>query len=139
MHMRLRPDILQRQAPVAHLLATLTEAVDTFGEIVLVADRDGELVGFAWRHLRESSSTPYERQRYDPVIRNITVEPHCRRLGIATRLVAAAEAEGVKWGATGVELDVRDGNPAAAFYAAIGYAPARTTLTKAIGAERVKR
>ncbi|MGK6321031.1 GNAT family acetyltransferase [Sphingomonas sp. DT-204] len=91
-----------------------TLAVEEPASTVLVAERDGRIVG--------SVMTGFDGHR--GWVYYLAVAPGARRAGLGRALMAAAEAWLRERGAPKVQLMVREGNDAAlAFYAALGLEP----------------
>lgn len=89
-------------------------------EIVIVAQEEGEIAGFACGQVCASFCYP----RPFGELTELYVDPAHRRKGIATELVGAAEEEMRKRGADCVRLLTGSGNRAArALYERCGYAP----------------
>jgi len=85
----------------------------------LLAEDEGQLAGFAILHI-ESSHTEGSRTGY---IVTLDVAPAHRRLGLATRLMEAIEAQARDAGCTALALHVHTGNAAALrFYRKLGFA-----------------
>ena len=89
-----------------------TPPVATTSGAILVAEREGETVGFVMvRHVADESE-----------IHNIVVRRSDRRSGVGAALLAAALTNARQHGATRVFLEVRESNAAAiAFYRSQGF------------------
>ena len=84
---------------------------------VVIAELDGELVGFCIVHVET-----VERESVGYVV-TLDVAPEYRRGGLATRLMERAEAEAREAGCSSMALHVFTGNEAAIrFYERMGYA-----------------
>lgn len=85
---------------------------------VLVADRDGEVLGYVLL----GRPTPLESNRHVLQIAGLAVDPGCARQGLGRRLVDAAVAEATRRGARRLTLRVLGANPGAqALYASCGF------------------
>jgi len=85
---------------------------------ILVAVEGGELLGYVWIGRR----TPFESNAHVRVIRSIAVSKAARRVGLATRLLQAAEARMREAGARKSSLTVLSTNAGAiALYERNGY------------------
>jgi ribosomal-protein-alanine N-acetyltransferase len=92
--------------------ALLGELIADRLRLPLVAERDGEVVGFlmAWRVADQLH------------VLNIAADPRCRRQGIGTALLRDAATRGLAEGLVEATLEVRRGNAAArAFYRRHGF------------------
>lgn len=100
---------------------------------LLVAGDGARILGFL--HVREAQTPPYAAFhpcRYAEVV-DLMVDPACRRQGVATRLLDAAEAWAARRGLSCLELSVLEENEGAArLYAARGYRPVSHTLRKSV-------
>lgn len=102
-------------------LARLLERLPTDQDLMLVAvDADGQLHGAALGY-RESGAVKLSA---------LAVDPHLRRRGIGTRLMAELEVRARGAGATSIFLGAED--PALPFYRALGYQGRRRLLTKSL-------
>ena len=91
--------------------------------VVLLAEADGVPVGDVYLSC-EPASEPALRDRlaHLPAVVHLEVAERYRRQGVATRLVAAAEAEARRRGAAGLYLGVEPGNDGARrLYERLGY------------------
>ena len=101
------------------------------GELVLVAEAAGELVGALAAAIRDTprspSMTPCRRLHLETLV----VAQRARRRGVGRALMAAVEAQARRLGARQVVLTVWEGNPAASdFYRALGYATVSQVLAR---------
>lgn len=86
------------------------------GVILLLAERDGRIVGTVQMHDGESANGAHRGE-----VAKLLVHPDQRRQGIARALLTAIEAEARAAGKTLLHLDTREGDPGNALYAALGY------------------
>ena len=99
---------------------TVTGAAD---HLVLVAEEEGEIVGFAHAFVRNALEKPPE-----VVTQSLVVDQAKRHRGIGQTLMAAVENWAIEMGSVSVSLSTqieRDG--AHAFYARLGYVPFATS------------
>ncbi|USZ68140.1 GNAT family N-acetyltransferase [Halorussus salilacus] len=97
------------------------------GEL-LVARADEEVVGFVSFGVE---SGRYEQDTTRGVVQNIYVAPECRREGVGSELLAAAEESLVESGVETLTLEVMADNDAAReFYRCRGYRPHRIEMEK---------
>jgi ribosomal protein S18 acetylase RimI-like enzyme len=86
------------------------------GVILLVAERQGCIVGTVQLHDEESANGAHRGE-----VAKLLVHPAWRRKGIARTLMTALESEARAAGKTLLHLDTREGDPSNALYAALGY------------------
>jgi ribosomal protein S18 acetylase RimI-like enzyme len=86
------------------------------GVILLVAERDGRIVGTVQLQPSESENGAHRGE-----IAKLLVHPEWRRQGIARALMMALEAEARAAGKTLLMLDTREGDPGNDLYHALGY------------------
>ena len=100
--------------------------------IVLVADAEGEIVGFLIGMVRERTSV-FIRSRHG-YITDIYVDPEFRRQGVGRKLVKAAEEWFTSQGLDHVRLQVSAANEAGlAFWRSVGFGDYFLELWKEIG------
>lgn len=86
------------------------------GRVVLVAERDGELVGMA--HLEPSRAA---NATHRAEVQRVAVAADARGSGVGRQLMTAVEEEARARGMTLLWLTTHAGSEAARFYEAIGY------------------
>jgi len=86
------------------------------GVILLVAERDGRIVGTVQLQPAESENGAHRGE-----IAKLLVHPEWRRQGIARALMMALEAEARAAGKTLLVLDTREGDPSNDLYRALDY------------------
>jgi GNAT superfamily N-acetyltransferase len=86
------------------------------GVLLLVAEREGRIVGTAQLHDEESANGAHRGE-----VTKLLVHPAWRRQGIARSLMTAIETEARAVGKSLLHLDTREGDPSNALYAALGY------------------
>jgi acetyltransferase len=84
--------------------------------VVLVAERDGELVGMA--QLAPSTAA---NARHRAEVQRVAVSEKARGTGVGSELMAAIEAAALERELTLLWLTTHEGTPACAFYEAVGY------------------
>jgi acetyltransferase len=101
-------------------LATLErmhrEAIDDPERIVLVAEREGEVVAMA--HLAPSLAA---NATHRAEVQRVAVAADARGMGVGRRLMAAVETAAGERGLTLLWLTTHDDTDACAFYEALGY------------------
>ena len=99
----------------------------------VLAERDGEVLGYALGRLASSEGNPFLLPSRTLYVDQVGVAAAARRRGIGRALMAAIEASAETLGADAVVLDVRGFNEAArAFYESLGYSEARRTMWRPI-------
>ena len=86
------------------------------GVILLVAERDGRIVGTVQLQPAESENGAHRGE-----VAKLLVHPEWRRQGIARALMMALEEEARAAGKTLLVLDTREGDPSNDLYRALGY------------------
>jgi len=86
------------------------------GVTLLVAERDGRIVGSAQLHAAESENGAHRGE-----VAKLMVHPAARRQGIGRALMTALEREARSAGKTLLVLDTREGDPSNDLYRALGY------------------
>ncbi len=99
---------------------------------IAVAWLDGRIVGCVMLDL---AAPAIERHRGE--IKKVLVLPEARRRGIATRLMAAAEAEAARLGRWLLTLDARTGGEAERLYLSLGWTLAGSVPGYAVGPDLV--
>jgi acetyltransferase len=84
--------------------------------LVLVAERDGEVVGMAHIVPSGAANAPHRAE-----VQRVAVAAAARASGVGRRLMAAVEDAAFERGLTLLWLTTHDGTDACAFYEAIGY------------------
>src|SRR5262249_8473791 len=93
-------------------------------DVTLIAELDGEIVGFIDARMDESPDLMHRSMSYCHIA-EIAVSPHHQHEGIGARLLNAAEDWGRRLGAQLASLEYHAANtPASAFYRRMGYSVA---------------
>ena len=122
LHRAARPD-RYRDASRAELAERFRALLAESGRAVLVAEADGEVIGYAVVRRVDDPGNVYALPRVGAHVDDLGVRDDARRAGHGSALMAAAEAQARAWGAGGVSLEVQAFNQdAVAFYQALGYA-----------------
>ena len=89
---------------------------------VIVADIDGEIVGFAVIQYIVRPESPFSKERRYLHIEEFGVDEKHRRKGIATAIINFAKEDAKKHGLIRIELDMWEFNDGAmAFYESVGF------------------
>jgi ribosomal protein S18 acetylase RimI-like enzyme len=89
---------------------------------VIVADIDGEIVGFAVIQYIVKPESPFGKERRYVHIEEFGVDKNHRRKGIATAIINFVKEDAKKHGVIRIELDVWEFNDGAmAFYESVGF------------------
>lgn len=86
------------------------------GRVVLVAERDGEVVGMAHIAPSRADNAPHRAE-----VQRVAVAARARGAGIGRRLMAAVEDAALERGLTLLWLTTHDESEACGFYEALGY------------------
>jgi ribosomal protein S18 acetylase RimI-like enzyme len=130
LHRAARPDRYADPSVEAIAAAVRTQLAAP-DAVVLVADRDGDVVGYAVVTRVDRPGHTYALPRRTAHVDQLGVAGRARRGGVGRALMAAVEAQARAWGAAAVTLDVQAFNPEAiAFYAALGYDTATLRMSR---------
>jgi tRNA(Arg) A34 adenosine deaminase TadA/GNAT superfamily N-acetyltransferase len=111
----------------------LQRLLDGPDSAILLAERDGEVLGLVMLVIRASSGLPMMTPRHVGMVDTLIVAAHARRQGVGHRLMAAAEDWCRQQGCTDIELTVWGFNkPARALYADLSYRPLHHRLGKTL-------
>jgi acetyltransferase len=86
------------------------------GRVVLVAEREGEVIGMA--HLAPAGAA---NARHRAEVQRVAVARQARGTGVGRDLMAAVEEAALERGLTLLWLTTHEGSDACAFYEAVGY------------------
>ncbi|MFL6180683.1 MAG: GNAT family N-acetyltransferase [Actinomycetes bacterium] len=101
------------------------------GTFVILAERDGEPVGYALCHLREGPDDTWDTGDWLGEIETLVLTPEARGNGVGTALMDAAEAELGRRGARDIMTAVMEGNDRIRdFYLRRGMRPTVTYLIR---------
>lgn len=95
---------------------TVLPAVRNGGRLLLVAEREGAIVGTVQLDYDTPPNQPHRAE-----VRKLMVHPAHRRQGIAQALMAEVERHAAALGRSLLTLDTRTGDKAEPLYAALGY------------------
>jgi len=91
-------------------------ALEEPGRLVLVAVREGEVVGMAHLAPAGSANAPHRAE-----VQRVAVARQARGTGVGRELMAAVEEAALERGLTLLWLTTHEGSDACAFYEAVGY------------------
>jgi GNAT superfamily N-acetyltransferase len=132
-HAELYPDDFVETVDADGLKALLAPRLAS----ISIAEIGGEPVGYIWCELQTRPASPFSPARRRLYVHHLSVSPDARRQGIATALMAHAEA----W-AHGEELEEialshwAANSGARQFFTAQGFAPYQLLLRKSIAGSR---
>lgn len=130
LHRAARPD-RYRDAPVGEIEEWIRQLLADGGVEILLAEAEGEAIGFAVVRRQESPGNTFALPRLVAMVEAVGVTPIAQRRGAGRALMAAAEELGRQWGAASIALDVQSFNQSAQdFYRALGYRPATVRMAK---------
>lgn len=89
------------------------QAMDLWPDLLIVAERDGKLLGYALGGLGQDRSQGW--------LLSLAVLPEARGFGLAERMIVRVEQGLAALAATGVRLTVDPANPAQRLYFRLGY------------------
>jgi diamine N-acetyltransferase len=120
-HVEAEPEIYRPTDPQA-VEEWFRERLPREGFEVLLAEVDGEAVGFAVMEVVERAGHAYAHAQRTVVVNQLAVAPGWQRQGIGRRLMEEVHVRAKGRGVPRVELDVRGFNAVAlAFYERLGY------------------
>jgi ribosomal protein S18 acetylase RimI-like enzyme len=133
LHARVAPGFFRETIGDSHALTAVRRALAQAGtgrdRAVLVAELDGEVVGFVDLAVYETPPSPERRPRRRGHVDELVVAPARRRRGIGRALMAAAAEWARGRDAEQLLLTVWEGNgEAEGLYRALGYAPVSRVL-----------
>jgi GNAT superfamily N-acetyltransferase len=135
-HADLHPTFFRRPPTAAMsvdgaLRQELRRALGAPREAILVAEREGVVVGLAHASIYDTPPAPSYVPRRRAHLDGLAVALEARRGGVGRQLVTAVASWARTHGATQMLLTVWRGNSAAeAFYAALGYQPVSSVMAK---------
>jgi acetyltransferase len=91
-------------------------ALEEPGRLVLVAEREGEVVGMAHLAPARAANAPHRAE-----VQRVAVARQARGTGVGRELMAAVEESALERGLTLLWLTTHEGSDACAFYEAVGY------------------
>ena len=116
------PHFFRRNPGEARPLSWLMDILANPEMTLLVAEKDGELIGFLWGMLRAAPDTPFHMPRRWLLVDMLGVSEAYRGQGVGRALMEQAEAWAKAQGVSEVELSVWEFNQGAqAMYEKLGY------------------
>ena len=133
LHARALPDVF-REVPDSMPADYLRELIDADDVEILVADRDGAIVGYEVLRVRESPPVPFVVSRRYVLLSDIAVSEAEQGRGIGRLVVEAAIQWARERGMSEIELSVYEFNDAAiAFYEHLGFRATRRMMALRLG------
>jgi len=131
LHRNALPEIYRQPDGPARSREYIHGLIEDEATALLVAEREGRLVGVVKVSVTETPDIPVYVLRTYAAIDTLVVKKECRRSGIGRSLLEAAEQWARERGAATAELTVMEFNePAIAFYQRFGYKPASRKMRK---------
>ena len=128
LHARALPDRF-REASDAFPPERLREMIESDVSNLLIAERNGDIAGYAMMQVRDTWPHPFVRPRRFVLLDEIAVAAVHRRHGVGRALVEAVVAWAREQDASDIELNVYEFNEAAiAFYERTGFTALRRTM-----------
>lgn len=124
LHCEGRPDIFEPSSKFDG--ATIAEILADPSRPVLVADAGGEVAGYVFCIIKDSSKNPVYRKFINVYIDDFCVSPKYRRMGVGTALFDEVKKLATSIGAHNIDLNVWAFNSGAIeFYKSLGMKPER--------------
>ncbi len=125
-HVEAHPEVFLPTLDLEATTALLAKLLVGDWDLVLVAEIDGQVVGYIWCEERERTANFCRKPNHSGYIHHVAVAPEQRRSGIGRRLVTEALARLKEQGATRVGVDFWSFNDRArAFFTTLGFAVQR--------------
>jgi len=135
-HARRYPDDFAPDLADQDVESLMSRLVDADGNIVLIAERDGRVVGYAWAEMREEIQGRFSRSPRLGYLHHLHVDPSCRRSGLGSALLATIEERLRCAGIAVLELETWSYNAEArGFFDRHGLTPKSETRKKLISTE----
>lgn len=93
LHARLEPSVFRDSVNPAELRTFFSSVLISQDNYILIAERSSEVVGYVWFDYQERPESPFTHARTRIYIQHIVVGETSRRLGVASALLEAVEAE----------------------------------------------
>lgn len=131
LHREAHPDRFQRPAEIGRTEEYLSALVKNEKAFLLVAEENGNVIGFAEAYIMSSPDFPVIKKRSWLLIDGIGVDESCRGTGAGQRLLNELEERIKEIGIHEVELKVYEfNNQAINFYEKNGFKELSRTMTK---------
>lgn len=132
-HQRALPHFFRQNLGVARPLSWLMDILANPEMTLLVAEVEGNIVGFLWGILRAAPDTPLHMPRRWLLVDMLGVSEAYRGQGVGRALMESAEAWAKTRGINEVELTVWEFNESAqAMYTKLGYATTQRRMWKSL-------
>lgn len=130
-HAEARPDVFRVTADAPRGPTFLADLLADAGQMIVVAEMDGEVVGFVHARLQSATEHPANVPRRYGMIDTAVVLPAMQRRGVGRRLVQAALFWIEKQGVHDQQIVVHAFNESARrLYESLGFAPSFTALRR---------
>jgi diamine N-acetyltransferase len=136
LHHEAVPAVFQTPSKSARTRDYLSSVLADKNAALLVAEREGRLIGVIQARVREMPDVPIFVHRRYAAVEDIAVRKECRRSGVGRALMEKAQEWARARGLRQVELNVWEFNrEAIAFYEKLGYRPASRKMWKALDSD----
>ncbi len=132
-HAKALPHLFRRPATPGRSSQFLGEMIDRDSSTLLVAERNGEIIGLTEAWIQSTGPLPMLVPRHFGAIATVVVRPDVQGGGVGRKLVSAAEQWATARGACEVEIMVYEFNAdAIAFYERLGYATVFRRMSRSL-------
>ncbi|MBM3187290.1 MAG: GNAT family N-acetyltransferase [Chloroflexi bacterium] len=136
LHIEAHPEVFRHTEAPVRSREYVAELILREESLVLVAERNAEIIGLLIAHLRQSPDVPFLAPRCYVSVEDVAVRQSCQRQGVGTALLQEAHNWALAHGATQVELTVWEFNKRArAFYEGLGYRTVSRLMTRPLTPE----
>ncbi len=122
LHASALPAVFKSATSGAFTAGEVTQLLEAAGSRILLAERDGQPVGYAYVELVRRPETPFRFAHHAAYLHHLAVEPSVQGHGVGRALMSAVDAIAAADGLTCVELTVWSFNERArTFFARQGF------------------
>ena len=130
-HVAARPDIFRAKPPRAELRSFFVALLDNPKHHLLVAEVDGESMGYLWAEVQSRSANTFKLRQDRIYVHQISVHPSSRRRGVGRELFAAVSAVAESEGIEDLALDSWSFNSSAhSFFEALGFSTYNVKMSR---------
>ena len=122
LHAKAHPEVFRATLDAQLTTTFFAEVLAGEGNLVLVAEAEGAVIGYLWCQERLPEDSVYARAAHTAYINHVSVDPDHRRHGIGRALVEIAVAELKARNAVRIGVDFWSFNgPARSFFTRMGF------------------